>query len=458
MAATILQAIAAHARERVAAAEEETSLDALQAQCRALGRAGGAPFRAALERPGLSFLCEVKKASPSKGVIAPDFPYRDIARDYQAAGADAISCLTEPKWFLGSDQIFREIRGAVSLPMLRKDFTVDEYQLYQARLMGADCVLLICALLDTDELARYLGICEELGLDALAEAHDAGEIASAVSAGAKIIGVNNRNLKDFSVDFSNARPAAGSDPAGGALRGGKRRARPGGRIRPETDRRGRGARGRGAHARPGQGDHALRPAGGGPMTRIKICGLTRPEDVRYVNTAKPDWCGFILNFPSSRRNVTPEQARALRAGLDPDIRPVGVFVDRPVEEVAALLNSGVISVAQLHGREDNAYISVLRTLAPGCVVWRAFQLRSQADLAAADASGADLVLLDNGRGTGQTFDWSLAGSVHRPFLLAGGLTPESIPRAVAALRPYGLDLSSGVETDGSRTLPKYRRR
>ena len=192
------------------------------------------------------------------------------------------------------------------------------------------------------------------------------------------------------------------------------------------------------------------------MTRIKICGLTRPEDVRYVNTAKPDWCGFILNFPSSRRNVTPEQARALRAGLDPDIRPVGVFVDRPVEEVAALLNSGVISVAQLHGREDNAYISVLRTRAPGCVVWRAFQLRSQADLAAADASGADLVLLDNGRGTGQTFDWSLAGSVHRPFLLAGGLTPESIPRAVAALRPYGLDLSSGVETDGVKDPAKIQ--
>ena len=192
------------------------------------------------------------------------------------------------------------------------------------------------------------------------------------------------------------------------------------------------------------------------MTRIKICGLTRPEDVRYVNTAKPDWCGFILNFPSSRRNVTPEQARALRAGLDPDIRPVGVVVDRPVEEVAALLNSGVLSVAQLHGREDNAYISVLRTLAPGCVVWRAFQLRSQADLAAADASGADLVLLDNGRGTGQTFDWSLAGSVHRPFLLAGGLTPESIPRAVAALRPYGLDLSSGVETDGVKDPAKIQ--
>ncbi len=190
--------------------------------------------------------------------------------------------------------------------------------------------------------------------------------------------------------------------------------------------------------------------------KIKICGLSRREDVAYVNQTRPDWCGFVIDCPKSRRNVSGEQAAALRAELAPGIVPVGVFVDRPVEEVAALLNSGVISVAQLHGREDDAYISVLRTLAPGCVVWRAFQLRSQADLAAADASGADLVLLDNGRGTGQTFDWSLAGSVHRPFLLAGGLTPESIPRAVAALRPYGLDLSSGVETDGVKDPAKIQ--
>lgn len=184
------------------------------------------------------------------------------------------------------------------------------------------------------------------------------------------------------------------------------------------------------------------------MTRIKICGLTRPEDVRYVNTAKPDWCGFILNFPSSRRNVTPEQARALRAGLDPDIRPVGVFVDRPVEEVAALLNSGVISVAQLHGREDNAYISVLRTLAPGCVVWRAFQLRSQADLAAADASGADLVLLDNGPGHRPDLRLVPGGERASPLPAGGRADAGEHPPAVAALRPYGLDLSSGVETDG----------
>ena len=201
---SILDELAAHARERVLADSENMSLDILQAMCREKGRANGARFYDALKKDDLSFICEVKKASPSKGVIARDFPYLDIARDYEAAGADCISCLTEPKWFLGSDDIFREIRVAVSTPMLRKDFTVSDYQLYQSRLMGADCVLLICALLDTKTLAQYLAVCDELGLSALVETHDADEIRSAVAAGAKIIGVNNRNLKDFSVDFSSA--------------------------------------------------------------------------------------------------------------------------------------------------------------------------------------------------------------------------------------------------------------
>ena len=198
---SILDELAAHARERVLADSENMSLDILQAMCREKGRANGARFYDALKKDDLSFICEVKKASPSKGVIARDFPYLDIARDYEAAGADCISCLTEPKWFLGSDDIFREIRAAVSTPMLRKDFTVSDYQLYQSRLMGADCVLLICALLDTKTLAQYLAVCDELGLSALVETHDADEIRSAIAAGAKIIGVNNRNLKDFSIDL-----------------------------------------------------------------------------------------------------------------------------------------------------------------------------------------------------------------------------------------------------------------
>ena len=201
---TILDTIADHARTRVASERLCHPLEELQERCKTLGIARGERFRSALEKPGLSFICEVKKASPSKGVISTDFPYLRIAQEYESAGADAISCLTEPRWFLGSDQIFCEIRSTVDTPMLRKDFAVDEYQLYQARIMGADAVLLICALLDTHTLSRYLDICQELGLSALVEARDEKEIASATAAGANIIGVNNRNLKDFSINLDNA--------------------------------------------------------------------------------------------------------------------------------------------------------------------------------------------------------------------------------------------------------------
>lgn len=200
----ILEQIAAKTRERVARSKEQTSLDVLRALCAQAGTADGAAFAGALRAPGLRFICEIKKASPSKGVIDARFDYLAIARAYADAGADAVSCLTEPHWFLGSDEIFRAVRGTILTPMLRKDFTVDEYQLYEARLMGANAVLLIAALLDTRTMARYLEICDTLGLAALVETHNEDEIASAVDAGASIIGVNNRNLKDFSVDFSNA--------------------------------------------------------------------------------------------------------------------------------------------------------------------------------------------------------------------------------------------------------------
>lgn len=200
----ILDEIAGHARARVAAKKEECDLEVMRELALRGGPADGAAFESALSKPGLSFICEVKRASPSKGLIAPEFPYLDIARAYEAAGADAVSCLTEPRWFLGSDQIFRDIRRAVAVPMLRKDFTVDPYQLYEAKTMGANAVLLICALLDTATLAAYLELAASLGLAALVEAHDEGEIRSALSAGTTIVGVNNRNLRDFSVDFENA--------------------------------------------------------------------------------------------------------------------------------------------------------------------------------------------------------------------------------------------------------------
>ena len=161
-------------------------------------------FEKALSGNRLSFICEVKKASPSKGVIAEDFPYLDIAREYEAAGASAVSVLTEPELFLGDDRYLAEIKQSVSIPVLRKDFTVDEYMIYRAALMGADAVLLICSLLDTETIKEYITICDVLGISALVEAHNEKETESALKAGARIIGVNNRDLRDFSVDIGNS--------------------------------------------------------------------------------------------------------------------------------------------------------------------------------------------------------------------------------------------------------------
>lgn len=200
---TILNEIADFTKKRYEKIIYEAPLDQVKAQALALPK-GDFAFENALKKDGISFICEIKKASPSKGLIAPDFPYLDIAREYDAAGADCISCLTEPHWFLGSDVYLKEIASAVSIPVLRKDFTVCEYQIYEAKLLGASAVLLICALLDTQTIKEYIKICDVLGLSALVEAHDEAEVNSALAAGARIIGVNNRNLHDFSVDVNNS--------------------------------------------------------------------------------------------------------------------------------------------------------------------------------------------------------------------------------------------------------------
>ncbi len=209
---TILDRLADHAKERVCEAKKATSLSAIRRQAESLPR-GAFAFENALKRSGMSFICECKKASPSKGLIAPDFPYVRIAKDYEAAGADCISVLTEPKWFLGSNDYLKEIAENVKIPCLRKDFTVDEYMIYEAKLLGASAVLLIAAILSQEQLSEYIDICDGLGLSALVEAHDEAEAIAAINAGARIIGVNNRNLKDFSVDTENSRRLRSMIPA-----------------------------------------------------------------------------------------------------------------------------------------------------------------------------------------------------------------------------------------------------
>ena len=203
MAENILEQLAAYARTRVEQAKAVRPLADVKAAALAQPK-GDFAFEKALAQPGVRFICECKRASPSKGLIAPVFPYLDIAKEYAAAGADAISVLTEPKWFLGSDEYLQQIAATVPVPCLRKDFTVNEYMIYEAKLLGASAVLLICSLLDTETLHQYLGICDTLGLSALVEAHDEQEIASAAAAGARVIGVNNRNLKNFTVDVTNS--------------------------------------------------------------------------------------------------------------------------------------------------------------------------------------------------------------------------------------------------------------
>lgn len=201
---TILDTIAEYARERVANTKKSRSLEEIKQLALSTDCNTNFPFEKALAADGISFICECKKASPSKGLIAEDFPYLEIAKEYEAAGASCISVLTEPKWFLGSDEYLKEISAAVSIPCIRKDFTVDEYMIYEAKLLGASAVLLICSILSEADLKYYIGICDKLGLSALVEAHDEAEIKMAVEAGARIIGVNNRNLKNFTVDINNS--------------------------------------------------------------------------------------------------------------------------------------------------------------------------------------------------------------------------------------------------------------
>ena len=210
---SILDQLADAARQRVEDSKKIKSTDEIKREALSLPK-GDFAFENALKKEGVSFICECKKASPSKGLIEPDFRYLDIAIEYEKAGADCISVLTEPKWFLGRNEYLREITAAVSIPCIRKDFTVDEYMIYEAKLLGASAVLLICSILSKEKIKEYIGICDELGISALVEAHDAEEIEKALWAGARIVGVNNRNLKDFSVITENSRKLRDMVPAG----------------------------------------------------------------------------------------------------------------------------------------------------------------------------------------------------------------------------------------------------
>ena len=414
------------------------------------------PFEAALRKSTLSCICEVKRASPSKGLIAPVFPYTEIAVEYERAGADAISCLTEPYWFRGSLGILREIRQAVSLPILRKDFTVDPYMIYEAKEAGADAVLLICSILTEKEIREWLALCRRLRLSAVVEAHDEEEIRMAVRCGARIIGVNNRNLGDFTVDMGNAgrlRACVPEDRVFISESGVKSRRDMEMAERMDADAVLIGE----TMMRAGDKCQKLRELRGLPFREIpivKICGLRTEEEIDFANRLRPDLVGFV--FAKSRRQVDPEKAKMLRARLDPGISAVGVFVDEDPEKIISLLLDGTIDIAQLHGHETDEMITEIRerTMRP---VIRALIPTGEDDDSWKKYPHADLLLLDAGSGSGQKLDWRILKNVGAPFILAGGLTPDNVQEAVRTVRPFGVDVSSGVEyPEGGKSFEKMK--
>ena len=477
-AGNILEKIAARTRERVEAEKREVSLAQMAERARATAAAELAasatgefafPFEAALRAEGMSFICEVKKASPSKGLISPEFDPVAIACEYEAAGAAAVSCLTEPFWFQGADEYLTAIADAVSIPVLRKDFVVDEYMVYQARAIGASAVLLICSILNDEQLKAYVALCHELGLTALVEAYEPEEVPRAIAAGARVVGVNNRDLRTFQVDFGRSidlRPMVGPErvfvsESGVETREDVARLEAAGVdavLIGETLMR--------ADDKRAMLDDLRGIADGTCGTRVKLCGMWRDEDINAVLEAAPNYCGFVVDFPKSHRSVTPERAIELGCALeDSGITRVGVFVDAEPETIELLVLAEAIDVVQLHGHEDAAYVRELRelldttSLGRAAKIIQAFRVTSADDVAQAEKSPADLVLLDNGQGTGEAFDWSLLATdvptrPSRSFILAGGLTPQNVAEAIAVTQPFAVDVSSGIESPGPDGTPQ----
>lgn len=490
----ILQRIAEKTRQRIEYERTLISDEALieQAHARANEELSQGPFtfpfEQALAQRGTSFICEVKKASPSKGVIAKEFPHQDIAKAYENSGAAAISCLTEPYFFLGSNEYLKTIAANVSIPVLRKDFTVDARMIYEAKVLGASAVLLICSILNDEELSKYLNLAHALGLSVLVEAHDADEIDRALAAGARIIGVNNRNLATFKVDTTNSlrlreraknvlfvsesgiktrEDVAQLESIGvDAVLIGETLMRSTNKAKTLSILRGDCPSDTAHEAEPNIAassentqsscsDFLRNASPTTERTYIKTCGMTRLEDIAAVNEAHPDMCGFIIGFPKSTRSVSAEQQIELASRLDPTICSVGVFVDAPINQIVALAHIGSIQAIQLHGNEDEDYIAHLREQCTLPII-KAFQIKNANDLTKAETSSADMVLLDSGQGSGKSFDWSLLKTFAHPYLLAGGLYPQTIPEALNNLNPWGVDLSSGLETNGLKDREKIQ--
>ena len=510
----ILDKIIEATKIRVAQEKQVESPEAVKTAALALPSDTGFPFEAALRQQDFNFICEVKKASPSKGIIAEHFPYLDIAKEYEVAGAAAISVLTEPDFFKGDKKYLQEIASTVKIPVLRKDFIIDEYQIYQAKVWGASAILLICACLDMPTLTKFRELADSLGLSSLVEAHDENEVQMAIDCGARIIGVNNRNLKDFTVDVQNSvrlRNLVQDDVIFVSESG---------LETPEDiqvlrdNNIGVALMGETFMRSPNKVEKLAYLYGPTYYTpKVKMCGISKVETIPAVVEAKPDYMGLV--FAPSKRQVTVDQAKTLVEELHKQygnrysreevqcsndvvqdgavigavqegtatgdahegiltstenasptlihqeaIKTVGVFVNETLDNLVSIATEANLDVVQLHGDEDEAFIQSLKERT-NVEVWKAVQIRSAADAEAWIDSSADMLLFDayhkdERGGTGEVFDWSCLDEFERPFMLAGGIDSTNVARAIRTVRPYGIDISSGIETEGVKDDEKIK--
>ena len=477
----ILDKIIEATKIRVAQEKQVETPEAVKAAALAMSADTGFPFEAALHQQDFNFICEVKKASPSKGIIAEHFSYLEIAKEYEVAGAAAISVLTEPDFFKGEKKYLQEIASTVKIPVLRKDFIIDEYQIYQAKVWGASAILLICACLDVPTLTKFRELADSLGLSSLVEAHDEVEVQMAIDCGARIIGVNNRNLKDFTVDVQNSvrlRNLVQDDVIFVSESG---------LETPEDiqvlrdNNIGVALMGETFMRSPNKIEKLAYLYGSTYYTpKVNMCGISKIETIPAVIEANPDYMGLV--FAPSKRQVTVDQAKTLveelhkqyanRYNRDAEqysnqtlihqesIKTVGVFVNETVESLLKIAKEVKLDVIQLHGDEDESFIQTLKEQS-NVEVWKAVQVRSAADAEAWIDSSADMLLFDayhkdERGGTGEVFDWSSLDEFERPFMLAGGINSTNVARAIRTVRPYGIDISSGIETEGVKDDEKIK--
>ena len=477
----ILDKIIEATKIRVAQEKQVESPESVKAAALALPSDTGFPFEAALRQQDFNFICEVKKASPSKGIIAEHFPYLEIAKEYEVAGAAAISVLTEPDFFKGDKKYLQEIASTVKIPVLRKDFIIDEYQIYQAKVWGASAILLICACLDVPTLTKFRELADSLGLSSLVEAHDEHEVQMAIDCGARIIGVNNRNLKDFTVDVQNSvrlRNLVQDDVIFVSESG---------LETPEDiqvlrdNNIGVALMGETFMRSPNKFEKLAYLYGPTYYTpKIKMCGISKVETIPAIVDAKPDYMGLV--FAPSKRQVTVDQAKILVSELHKQyanrynrdaeqysnqtlihqefIKTVGIFVNETLDNLVTIATEVNLDAVQLHGDEDEAFIQSLKERT-NVEVWKAVQIRSAADAEAWIDSSADMLLFDayhkgERGGTGEVFDWSCLDEFERPFMLAGGIDSTNVARAIRTVRPYGIDISSGIETEGVKDDEKIK--